>query len=54
MLYEWIIGEDSAKWELKIAYNKYIKARKSSDTNWFSYWLDYLQLRYRYDTINRC
>lgn len=59
MLYEWIIGKDSAKWEVNQAYNKYLKARKSTDSlerkNWFEYWLDYLQKKHKHNerSINR-
>jgi hypothetical protein len=49
MSYEWIIGDGFAHWEVRTAYNKYIKARKSSDFHWFYYWLDYLQIRNRYN-----
>jgi len=49
MSYEWIIEKDIQEWEVKAAYKKYIKARKSSEFNWFDYWLDYLQLKNRYN-----
>lgn len=56
MSYEWIIEKDIQEWEVKAAYNKYLKAKKSSNNNaeynrWFEYWLDYLHIRNKF--INR-
>lgn len=53
MSYEWITANDFADLELRIAYKKYIKARKSSEFNWLYYWLDYLQLKNRYNEKKR-
>jgi hypothetical protein len=58
MLYEWIIEKDIQEWEVEAAYKKYTKAKKATGNQtrnqWFNYWLDYLQIRNRYDTTNRC
>ena len=59
MSYEWIIEKDIQEWDVKQAYNKYLKAKKSTGdyieyNKWFEYWLDYLQIRHRYDTTSRC
>ena len=56
MLYEWIIEKDIQEWEVKAAYNKYTKAKKSSNNHieynrWFEYWFDYLHIRNKF--INR-
>ena len=56
MSYEWIIEKDIQEWEVKAAYNRYTKAKKSSNNNaeynrWFEYWLDYLHIRNKF--INR-
>ena len=53
MSYEWIIEKDTQEWEVKEAYNKYLKAKKATNNHteysqWFEYWLDYLHLRNRY------
>jgi len=54
MSYEWIIENDLREWEVNQAYKKYLKAKKSTNNlveynNWFDYWLDYLQLKNRYN-----
>ncbi len=49
MSYEWIIGEDFAKTEVRTSYLRYKRARKYSDPQWFEYWLDYLQNKNRYE-----
>jgi len=56
MSYEWIIEKDTQEWEVKEAYNKYLKAKKSSNNHmeynrWFDYWFDYLHTRNKF--INR-
>jgi|TARA_R110000824_G_scaffold155573_2_gene328357 hypothetical protein len=56
MSYEWIIEKDTQEWEVKAAYNKYLKAKKSSNNHieynrWFEYWFDYLHTRDKF--INR-
>ena len=56
MSYEWIIEKDTQEWEVKEAYNKYLKAKKSSNNHmeynrWFEYWFDYLHTRDKF--INR-
>ena len=56
MSYEWIIEKDTQEWEVKEAYNKYLKAKKSSNNHmeynrWFDYWFDYLHTRDKF--INR-
>lgn len=54
MSYEWIIERDIQEWEVKAAYKKYTKAKKSSNNHteynrWFEYWFDYLQIRNKYN-----
>ena len=54
MSYEWITANDFADWEVRIAYKKYLKAKKSFNdykeyNRWFEYWLDYLHIRNRYN-----
>ena len=54
MSYEWIIEKDTQEWEVEAAYKKYTKAKKSFNNyeeynRWFEYWLDYLQIRNRWN-----
>ena len=54
MSYEWIIERDIQEWEVKAAYNKYTKAKKSFNNyteynRWFEYWFDYLHIRNKYN-----
>lgn len=53
MSYDWITENDFVKWELRTSYLKYKKSRKYSDQKWFEYWLDYLQLKNRYNEKNK-